>query len=71
LNVSDGTTLRVLADVRAYLLHLPERVSSGDHYQRVGRLLLEAANGDGDLAQLENAIMVATFHSGKLTSRGK
>ena len=74
--LKDSRVLATLSDARALLLALSERSQSRPHWQYAGELLLEAAEGDGDLtdpwAQMRRALvaegMVSPWPSPKLWS---
>lgn len=46
LHLTDNRTLRTLDDARSFVLRLPDRDGRHDKWQRVGALLLSAAQSD-------------------------
>jgi hypothetical protein len=47
LHTIEGTTLKTLADARAYAVALPAHYGSRQHWQHAAKLMLEAVGGGG------------------------
>jgi len=61
----DGQKLRALADVRAYVLELPEGRSERQYWQHMAALLLEACE-TGKTEEATRQLMLALLHDGAL-----
>lgn len=61
----DGKKFRTLADVRAYVLKLPEGRSERQYWQHLAALLLEACR-TGETYEVRRQLMLALLHDGTL-----
>jgi hypothetical protein len=68
IGVKGGPELRTLADVRAYLLTLPEREQGEPRWQSVARRLLIACE-DGDAEAVTEQLELALLIGAKLILR--
>jgi hypothetical protein len=68
IRVKGGPELRTLADVRAYLLTLPEREQGEPRWQSVARRLLTASE-TGDVEAVTEQLETALLMGAKLVLR--
>ena len=66
VTIRGGKLLNTLADARAHMLDLPKHLQAYAHWQYTAKLLIEAAEGRGDLAVVVGQLELALFHDGQL-----
>jgi hypothetical protein len=64
--LKDGTTLRTLADVRAFILNGPEHIQKREVWQHAAQLLLDAAEDAGRIEEATRQIEFALFLEARL-----
>lgn len=61
IRVKNGQTLRMLADLRGFILHQPPTVHERKTWQGACELLRAAADGDGDVGAVTEKVELALF----------
>ena len=67
IRVKDGSTLKTLADARAYILELPSEVTARPSWRDAAETLVEAAEGRATVAEASQKVETALFVLGKWT----
>jgi ABC-type taurine transport system ATPase subunit len=67
----DGTTLKTLADVRAFILDQPEHAQDRRAWQRATKLLMAAAETGAGIEAATRQVELALFVEGRLVLQGR
>ena len=69
IELNNGTRFLTLADVRDFILDEPEHIQERIFWQHAAQLLIDAADGGGDIEAVTRQVELALFFSGDLVLR--